>query len=83
MCSESHYSVLFSLDRSLVSSPLSSSAHQSSIIVGGEAKNRSRLATGEGTPGDVCEGAADGVEAFDLQYYDGLGRQDEVRKPSL
>ena len=50
------------------------------------------MATGEGTRRDFCEGATDraprkgredGVEAIDLEYYDGLGRQDEVRKPRL
>eukprot|EP00752_Nemacystus_decipiens_P004082 g3736.t2 len=87
VCSESHYSVLFSLDRSLVASPLSPPAHQSSAVGGGRRKDQPRLAMEEGRRGDMCEGAEDrsprkgegrSAEVFDLEYYDGLGRQDEV-----
>eukprot|EP00903_Cladosiphon_okamuranus_P016847 g15536.t1 len=77
VCSESHYSVLFSLDRSLVSSPLPTSARQSTIVGGNRREDQSRLATGERTRVDIGEGE-DGAEAFDLEYYDGLGRQDEI-----
>lgn len=56
--------------------------HQSSIVGGGRKKDQSRLATGESTRDDMGEGE-DGVEAFDLEYYDGLGRQDEVRTTFL
>lgn len=131
VCSESHYSVLFSIDRSIVppasslttaaaareqskqgtthdhTSVTSTSGSTASIetnippcrtdgttndrAVGGGRGNNNGSGVGGGGGGGgrwgVYDGAGDGksrqeegdeLEAFDLEYYDGLGRQDEV-----
>ncbi len=123
VCSESHYSVLFCLDRSIVptsaeaataaleasrdqpergaegnhaisaTSYLASSGATEYHITGHrEEKGVPGLASGQRTRGGAYVRAADEAshqekkddsETFDLEYYDGLGRQDEVCTPPL
>lgn len=128
VCSESHYSVLFSIDRSIVPSVSSvatatreqfkqdrtrdhtpkrttcNSGSTGSIetnatlcrtdgttnyrtVGGGRGKHGSGVGGGGGGRWGMYDGAGDekprqeegnDLEAFDLEYYDGLGRQDEV-----
>lgn len=134
VCSESHYSILFCLDRSILSSAHTprtaphaardqhkcggegvdatdsnylsarsrhvfassktdgsspSKSDETSACSGGKGKRVSIIKSGEETRGDTYKGAVEvapreeegGPGAFDLEYYDGLGRQDEVRSP--
>ncbi|CAN0425080.1 unnamed protein product, partial [Laminaria digitata] len=91
VCSESHYSVLFSLDPSLTTPPPAddegagegsdNNIESSPGDSGGGGERGGELEDGEGA-GDSGVGAragGGGVSGrFDLEYYDGLGRQDEV-----
>lgn len=113
VCSESHYSVIFSPDPSLLSpSPpslarggrrekqeegkgeesKSGRAHSSTSSSSAEQREEELLlekAVGGGGRGAALEEQSEGEgkvgrcredEVFDLQYYDGLARQDEVNE---
>lgn len=92
VCSESHYSVLFGVDRAIVHPPQPTTATREDSrrqLAGGSGGATAKSAPAAGSSGRGNGGSAasghgsggretDGAEAFDLEYYDGLGRQDEV-----
>lgn len=100
VCSESHYSVLFSRDPSILLLPLSNEYNKSETttnsrgskpnkLKGSCTRSEASVAVVAGRGKNEGEGDGEGEEAaerrrnkegvFDIEYYDGLGRQDEVR----
>ncbi|CAB1097973.1 unnamed protein product [Ectocarpus sp. CCAP 1310/34] len=92
VCSESHYSVLFSVDSAIVPAPQPTIATREDSerqLAGGSGGATAKSVpaagrSGRGNGGSAASGhgscgrETDGAEAFDLEYYDGLGRQDET-----
>ncbi|CAM9886479.1 unnamed protein product [Ectocarpus sp. 6 AP-2014] len=92
VCSESHYSVLFGVDSAIVPPPQPTTATREDSrrqFAGGSGGATAKSAPAAGSSGRGNGGSAasghgsggcetDGAEAFDLEYYDGLGRQDET-----
>ncbi|CAN0154358.1 unnamed protein product [Ectocarpus sp. 12 AP-2014] len=92
VCSESHYSVLFGVDSAIVPPPpptIATREDSRGQLAGGSGGATAKSAPAAGSSGRGNGGSAasghgtggretDGAEAFDLEYYDGLGRQDET-----
>ena len=96
VCSESHYSVLFSTDKSLISPPSRlakrgiAKGDTDEVCAGAEpCGNLGDENTLESTRKGGCANDRGGgclgttPQSFDLEYYDGLAGQDEVRSAGL